>query len=1106
MRSGRSKRVSVALKVAGLAGLALSEAAVAQTVFYAQTFDGAVRNQVSGDPAVTQVCGAQGPAFTHQPPAGWTWSNCDMVTYACRVGTPTCSVPINCGPANSCGTGQGVREWEGWSFTSKSFWGVRTDNQNRQQFTLGVGNVAVADPDEWDDRTVVNGSGPAIDCGLMNTWMGTPTIDLTGVTAGSLAVVFDSSWRPEGFDDTPTNNQTAIIRAIYTVGGVDQPAVEVMRWDSDNNGLAPGNYYKPDATNETVTLVNAFTDESHPGLNVPVGATAVRFEFGLVEAANDWWWAIDNIRVIGDVGGTAQTLFTEDFESVMLEPPVHEIPQGCATAYCGQNVYTHTLGGVNVTVDSPATGGVADWRGWSFVDRAYWNCTSGGNGSGFTNGTGLIAVADGDEFDDLPHDPGPLDTTMSIPNISLASRVGSLVVVSFDSAWLYEDPQEATVEAVFNDANATRTTILRWSSNTSSPFFKPDAPNELVAVGVTVPQDATSMTLNFRYVGFNNWYWAIDNVRVFEGEATVTLANLSPAQGSMAVAPSTDYAPCTTPWSPTPPAGWSEVWSPSGGCPTECGRPEWRGWSFAFKDWWWQRVDNQNRSLFTRGRGFVAIADPDEWDDFANNSSLFNAFMTTPAIALPNTITSASLAFDSSWRPEAFDDNCSCDPNPPASTIVSVAAGNPAVFTTSAPHGFQTGNYVTIAGSNAVPSMNGRVRVEVINDTQFSVPITVTTAGTTGTATRRNTNNQTAIIKAIYTVGGVDQPAVEVMRWDSDGGRAASGEQIYVPPSPYYHDDNGNWNEGVTLERSALQIPANATHVKFEFSLTKARNDWWWAIDNIDLRVNNNSLFSENFENVPDLAAPPTELPPIDQCFYFSTVEQQGGGFTATNSGTCPPGDDFTGFHAWYVDAWSRALGGLRTEHLATTAFISDFAARNCDGESILLSPSYGINALNANSLTLTFRSGWFAEAGHVSTVEVTYDNGMTWTPVLTWNPGTKMTNTDETVTVSLNNPQGAASAQIRFRDRDSGWWAISAINLTGVVGTPRCVADVDDGTFNGQPDGGVTIDDLLYYLSIFEAGDVAADVDDGTFTGTLDGGVTIDDLLYFLSRFEAGC
>lgn len=67
-------------------------------------------------------------------------------------------------------------------------------------------------------------------------------------------------------------------------------------------------------------------------------------------------------------------------------------------------------------------------------------------------------------------------------------------------------------------------------------------------------------------------------------------------------------------------------------------------------------------------------------------------------------------------------------------------------------------------------------------------------------------------------------------------------------------------------------------------------------------------------------------------------------------------------------------------------------------------------------------------------------------------------------------------------------------------------VPDVDDGSMTGTPDSGITIDDLLYYLHIFELGDISADVDDGSGTHTLDQGVTIDDLLYYLYRFELGC
>lgn len=68
------------------------------------------------------------------------------------------------------------------------------------------------------------------------------------------------------------------------------------------------------------------------------------------------------------------------------------------------------------------------------------------------------------------------------------------------------------------------------------------------------------------------------------------------------------------------------------------------------------------------------------------------------------------------------------------------------------------------------------------------------------------------------------------------------------------------------------------------------------------------------------------------------------------------------------------------------------------------------------------------------------------------------------------------------------------------------CVADFDNGSGTGIPDGGVTIDDLLYYLAIYGNGAPSADVDDGSTIGTPDGGVTIDDLLYFLQRFADGC
>lgn len=77
---------------------------------------------------------------------------------------------------------------------------------------------------------------------------------------------------------------------------------------------------------------------------------------------------------------------------------------------------------------------------------------------------------------------------------------------------------------------------------------------------------------------------------------------------------------------------------------------------------------------------------------------------------------------------------------------------------------------------------------------------------------------------------------------------------------------------------------------------------------------------------------------------------------------------------------------------------------------------------------------------------------------------------------------------------------------ITVYLDPPRCVTDIDDGSGSGTPDGGVTIDDLLYYLLLFGDGDARADLDDGSGTGSPDGGVTIEDLLFFLARFDLGC
>jgi hypothetical protein len=74
------------------------------------------------------------------------------------------------------------------------------------------------------------------------------------------------------------------------------------------------------------------------------------------------------------------------------------------------------------------------------------------------------------------------------------------------------------------------------------------------------------------------------------------------------------------------------------------------------------------------------------------------------------------------------------------------------------------------------------------------------------------------------------------------------------------------------------------------------------------------------------------------------------------------------------------------------------------------------------------------------------------------------------------------------------------------IYGGTECFADLDDGSGDGIHDGGVDVNDLLYFLLHFEAGDFHADLDNGSGEGVIDGGVDINDLLFFLTHFQIGC
>ncbi len=377
----------------------------------------------------------------------------------------------------------GVTEWRGWSFAIKDAWATVAGDQRRFEFTKGTGVVAIVDPDEWDDI------GSPGNNGTYNAFLMTPPLDVSEAAPNSIEVSFDSSWRPEDF-------QKARLNAIYDGG----TPVEIFVWVSDANDP---NFKDDNSTNDTLTY----------NLQNPEGASELVLSFEMLDAGNDWWWAIDNIRVVDtsrepQVQPVSLPVF-EDFEGLPLRAFVVETVGGDGTDW------TKTPpGGWTVDDSGVPAGGVPEWRGWSFADFNAWaTAAEDQERTQFTNASGTVAVADPDEWDDTDHDEGTFNTILSTPPILLDGVAANSVRLAFDSSWRPEDDQKARVEVSFDDGDPVE--LLRWTSNASDATFKPDATNETINISIDNPGGASTMMISWiMFEAGNDWWWAIDNVSI----------------------------------------------------------------------------------------------------------------------------------------------------------------------------------------------------------------------------------------------------------------------------------------------------------------------------------------------------------------------------------------------------------------------------------------------------------------------------------------------------------------------------------------------------------------------------------------------------------------
>ncbi|MEU0403267.1 alkaline phosphatase family protein [Streptomyces sp. NPDC006197] len=153
------------------------------------------------------------------------------------------------------------------------------------------------------------------------------------------------------------------------------------------------------------------------------------------------------------------------------------------------------------TIDNSAmpTGGVTEWRGWSFATDEFWTNTDLGQGRE-TNvrARDVFAVADSDEWDDKAHGAGQFDSTLVSPAFTVTG--GASATVSYATNYKVDGPQTGDVHISFDGGPRQLLQSYRADRNA---FEK---------LTVAVPAGATTARLSFRYTGTNSAFWTIDQV------------------------------------------------------------------------------------------------------------------------------------------------------------------------------------------------------------------------------------------------------------------------------------------------------------------------------------------------------------------------------------------------------------------------------------------------------------------------------------------------------------------------------------------------------------------------------------------------------------------
>ena len=227
------------------------------------------------------------------------------------------------------------------------------------------------------------------------------------------------------------------------------------------------------------------------------------------------------IRVIKGLTLPEGVYFEEDFDGLTLEAFESDSEKdGDGTDWAAQGPTGWVMRKGEGHGPTEVGEAVKEFDGWTFFDPVSWNATAGQLRGEFKKGKGVIAVADSDEYDDKADTA--FDASLETPSIDISGAVANTLILTYDSSWRKE-PQAGSVRVIYDGGEEIELLKLDEAS--------PDLLNETVELALNNPAGAKSAVVKWDYQGQNNWWWAIDNVGVYEEEVN----NSAPAVAGQSV-------------------------------------------------------------------------------------------------------------------------------------------------------------------------------------------------------------------------------------------------------------------------------------------------------------------------------------------------------------------------------------------------------------------------------------------------------------------------------------------------------------------------------------------------------------------------------------------